>query len=112
MPITLSGQQDRPELRKALEEIVDSGLTGITLRVHDERGEWVGSAGVSKLGEAAKPPTNGRVRIGSNTKTFTAALVLQLVAEGKIRLDAPAAEVDHPARHAAPARRRQPDAAA
>jgi D-alanyl-D-alanine carboxypeptidase len=84
--------QDRPELQKAIQEIVDSGFTGVQLRVHDERGEWVGSAGVRKLGESAKPPTNGRVRIGSNTKTFTAALVLQLVAEGKIGLDSPADE--------------------
>ncbi|MGW1844672.1 serine hydrolase domain-containing protein [Streptomyces sp. NPDC001966] len=84
--------QDRPELRAVLEEIVDSGITGITLRVHDERGEWAGSAGVSRLGEAAKPPVDGHVRIGSNTKTFTATLVLQLVAEGRIGLDTPVAD--------------------
>ncbi|MFC9758389.1 serine hydrolase domain-containing protein [Streptomyces sp. NPDC056921] len=84
--------QDRPELREVLEGIVDSGITGITLRVHDERGEWVGSAGVSKLGEAAKPPVDGHVRIGSNTKTFTATLVLQLVAEGRFGLDTPVAD--------------------
>ncbi|MFF2900066.1 serine hydrolase domain-containing protein [Streptomyces sp. NPDC057966] len=83
--------QDRPELREVLEEIVDSGITGITLRVHDERGEWVGSAGVSRLGEDAKPPVDGHVRIGSNTKTFIAALVLRLVAEGRVALDAPVA---------------------
>ncbi|HUR05751.1 MAG TPA: serine hydrolase domain-containing protein, partial [Nonomuraea sp.] len=82
--------QDRPELQKAIQEIVDSGFTGVQLRVHDERGEWVGSAGVRKLGDTAKPPTNGHVRIGSNTKTFIATLVLQLVAEGKIGLDDPA----------------------
>jgi D-alanyl-D-alanine carboxypeptidase len=91
MSITLA-EQDRPELQKVLEEIVDSGIAGITLRVHDERGEWVGSAGVAELGGTAKPPTNGHVRIGSNTKTFTASLVLQLVAEGRIALDAPAAD--------------------
>ena len=84
--------QDRPELQKAIEEIVDSGFVGVSLRVHDERGEWVGSAGVRELGGTAKPPTNGHVRIGSNTKTFTATLVLQLVAEGKIGLDTPAAD--------------------
>ncbi|MFE4369759.1 serine hydrolase domain-containing protein [Streptomyces sp. NPDC056835] len=84
--------QDRPELRKAIQEIVDSGLAGVSLRVNDERGEWVGSAGVAELGEAAEPPVNGYVRIGSNTKTFTATLVLQLVAEGKIELDTPAAD--------------------
>ncbi|MFD8234815.1 serine hydrolase domain-containing protein [Streptomyces sp. NPDC059696] len=80
------------KLQQILEEIVDSGITGMTLLVHDERGEWAGSAGVSKLGESAEPPVDGHVRIGSNTKTFTATLVLQLVAEGRIELDAPAAE--------------------
>ena len=79
--------QDRPELQKAIEEIVDSGFTGVTLRVHDERGEWVGSAGRADLGGTAKPPINGHVRIASNTKTFTATLVLQLVAEGRVGLD-------------------------
>ncbi|MBF6341678.1 beta-lactamase family protein [Nocardia abscessus] len=84
--------QDRPELQKAIDEIADSGFVGVSLRVRDERGEWVGSAGVAELGGTAKPPIDGHVRIASNTKTFTAALVLQLVAEGKIGLDTPAAE--------------------
>jgi D-alanyl-D-alanine carboxypeptidase len=91
MSLTLT-DQDRPELRKAIEEMIEAGLTGVTMRVHDERGEWVGSAGVRKLGETAKPPTNGYVRIGSNTKTFTATVVLQLVAEGTIALDTPVAD--------------------
>ncbi|MGW1376100.1 serine hydrolase domain-containing protein [Streptomyces sp. NPDC002446] len=89
MSLILTGQ-DRPELQKAIEEIVESGFAGVQLRVHDERGEWVGSAGVRKLGESAKPPTNGHFRIGSTTKTFVATVVLQLVAEGKIGLDSPA----------------------
>ncbi|MEO3853795.1 serine hydrolase domain-containing protein [Acrocarpospora sp. B8E8] len=84
--------QDRPELQKAIEEIIDSGFVGMSLRVNDERGEWVGSAGVAELGGTAKPPVNGHARIGSNTKTFTATLVLQLVAEGTIELDTPAAD--------------------
>jgi D-alanyl-D-alanine carboxypeptidase len=84
--------QDRPELQKAIQEIVDSGFLGVQLRVHDEQGEWVGSAGVSKLGDTATPSTNGHFRIGSNTKTFTATVVLQLVAEGRIVLDDPVVE--------------------
>ncbi|SHG80379.1 serine hydrolase domain-containing protein [Streptoalloteichus hindustanus] len=84
--------QDRPELREAMQAFIDAGFAGMQLRVRDERGEWVGSAGVRKLGETAKPPTNGRFRIGSNTKTFVATLVLQLVGEGKVGLDAPAAD--------------------
>ncbi|MEW1841483.1 serine hydrolase domain-containing protein [Nonomuraea angiospora] len=84
--------QDRPELQKAIEEIVESGFVGVALRVRDERGEWAGSAGARELGGSAKPPIDGHVRIGSNTKTFTATLVLQLVAEGKLGLDTPAAD--------------------
>ncbi|MFE0173191.1 serine hydrolase domain-containing protein [Streptomyces sp. NPDC059002] len=83
---------ERPELQQALQEIVDSGFAGLQVRVHDERGQWTGSAGVRKLGETAKPPTDGHFRIGSITKTFTAALVLRLVAEGKFGLDDAAAE--------------------
>ncbi|MFS0838641.1 serine hydrolase domain-containing protein [Paenibacillus sp. 1P03SA] len=79
-------------LQKVIQEIVDSGFLGVQLRVHDERGAWVGSAGVSTLGEEAKPSTNGHFRIGSNTKTFTATVVLQLVAEGRIGLDDPVAD--------------------
>lgn len=98
MHITLSGQDestaghDRPELRKALEEIVDSGFVGVSVRVNDEHGEWVGSAGSAELGGAVAPPTNGHVRIGSNTKTFIATLVLRLVAESVVGLDTPAAD--------------------
>ncbi|MEU6780911.1 serine hydrolase domain-containing protein [Nonomuraea angiospora] len=84
--------QDRPELQQAVQAFVDAGFAGVTLRVHDEQGEWIGSAGVRKLGEAAKPPANGRFWAGSNIKTFTATLVLQLVAEGKIGLDTPVAD--------------------
>ncbi|GAA2070587.1 serine hydrolase domain-containing protein [Streptomyces albiaxialis] len=47
------------------------------------------TAGVGDLATGAKVPRDGQVRIGSNTKTFTAVVVLQLVAEGKISLDAP-----------------------
>jgi D-alanyl-D-alanine carboxypeptidase len=84
--------QDRPELQKALQDIVDSGFAGAQLRVNDQRGEWAGSAGVSKLGESARPATDGLFRIGSSTKTFTATLVLQLVADGLIGLDSPVAD--------------------
>ncbi|WP_020661162.1 serine hydrolase domain-containing protein [Amycolatopsis benzoatilytica] len=43
-----------------------------------------------KLGEPGSPSAKGRFRIGSITKTFVAATVLQLVGEGKLGLDDPA----------------------
>ncbi|MFI9025314.1 serine hydrolase domain-containing protein [Streptomyces sp. NPDC053560] len=84
--------QNRPELQQAIEEFVDAGFAGMQMRVHDEQGEWVGSAGVRKLGEDARPQTNGLFWVGSSTKTFTATLVLRLVADGAIGLDAPVAD--------------------
>lgn len=91
VPLGVAGR-DRPELQEAIQEVVDAGFAGVQLRVNDERGEWVGSAGVRKLGASAKPPTDGRFWVGSVTKNFTATVVLQLVAEGKVGLDAPVAD--------------------
>ncbi|MFI9552863.1 serine hydrolase domain-containing protein [Nonomuraea endophytica] len=87
-PKTTAGQ-DRPELQKVIQAFVDTGFLGIQMRVNDERGEWVGSAGQRKLGVSAKPPTNGLFRAGSVTKNLIATVVLQQVAEGKIGLDRP-----------------------
>ncbi|MFJ8543329.1 serine hydrolase domain-containing protein [Streptomyces sp. NPDC093586] len=58
---------------------------------------WVGKdgretslvAGSSRLDRQVPVPHDGQVRAASNTKTFTAVVVLQLVAEGKVELDAP-----------------------
>jgi D-alanyl-D-alanine carboxypeptidase len=50
------------------------------------------TAGVADTRTGARMPVNGRVRIASNTKTFTATVVLQLVGEGRIDLDAPVAK--------------------
>ena len=47
------------------------------------------TAGVGDLETREPVPLDGEVRIGSNTKTFTATVVLQLVGEGKLELDAP-----------------------
>ncbi len=46
------------------------------------------TAGVGDLATGSKVPRDGQVRIGSNTKAFTAVVALQLVGEGRIRLDA------------------------
>ena len=47
------------------------------------------TAGVADLKTKTKMPVDGRIRIGSNTKMFTATVVLQLVGEGKVKLDEP-----------------------
>lgn len=47
------------------------------------------AAGVGNLRTGKKMPADARVRIASNTKMFTATVVLQLVGEGKVKLDEP-----------------------
>ncbi|NCT92316.1 beta-lactamase family protein [Cellulomonas sp. APG4] len=47
------------------------------------------TAGVGDLASGADVPVDGQVRIASNTKTFTATVVLQLVGEGEVALDEP-----------------------
>ncbi|MDI3406475.1 hypothetical protein [Streptomyces cavernicola] len=52
-------EERRPELRAAAQVFVDAGFGGMQLRVHDEQGQWAGSAGVRASGEAAEPPVDG-----------------------------------------------------
>jgi D-alanyl-D-alanine carboxypeptidase len=47
------------------------------------------SAGTAKIHEQRAITAADHFRIGSQTKTFTAVVVLQLVDEGRVRLDAP-----------------------
>nr|SBO91447.1 D-alanyl-D-alanine carboxypeptidase [Nonomuraea gerenzanensis] len=89
-PAAVAGQE-RPGVQRAIQAFVDAGFAGVQARVRDERGEWVGTAGVRKLGASAKPPANGSFWAGSVTKSFVATVVLQLVAEGEIGLDEPVA---------------------
>ncbi|MEV0901003.1 serine hydrolase domain-containing protein [Actinoplanes sp. NPDC049802] len=85
------------ELQNAVEEFVAAGFAGLQMRVSDEHGDWAGSAGISRLGEASRPPTDGRFWAGSVAKTFTATVVLQLAAEQALDLDAPVTEhLAHP----------------
>ncbi|MFI5803649.1 serine hydrolase domain-containing protein [Streptomyces sp. NPDC051561] len=84
----------RTELQEAIQAAVDGGFAGVQLRVHDaQRGEWVGSAGVHKLGESEPPNVNGHFWVGSSTKTFVATLVLKMVDDGALDLDSPVGEL-------------------
>lgn len=82
----------RPDtLQRSLDRLVRSdglpaALAGVTGRDGRTR-TYV--AGAGDLTTGAEVPRDGQVRIGSNTKTFTAVVVLQLVGEGRVGLDAP-----------------------
>jgi D-alanyl-D-alanine carboxypeptidase len=78
-------------VQRALDDLVaKDGFPGALASVRDRHGKVRAyTAGVGDLRTGAPVPRNGRVRIASNTKMFTATVVLQLVGEGKVDLDAP-----------------------
>ncbi|MCX4540997.1 serine hydrolase domain-containing protein [Streptomyces sp. NBC_01565] len=82
---------DAVALRKALAGVgARSGeATAALVRVGGTSGGWRGSAGVADLRTGRGPIEDARFRAGSVTKTFTAAVVLQLAAEGRVDLDRP-----------------------
>lgn len=83
---------ERPDLQARTQAFADAGFAGVQLRVHDAQGRWTGSAGARTLGAPQAPSTEGRFWVGSVSKTFTATVVLQLVADGRIGLDDPVAD--------------------
>ncbi|WP_245899348.1 serine hydrolase domain-containing protein [Nonomuraea indica] len=76
----------RPELEKIVE---GKGATAALARVSDGDRTWSGAVGVRDIRTGGRPSPAGYFRIGSVTKTFVATVVLQLVDEGKVRLDDP-----------------------
>ena len=87
--VATSTRHDR--VQHALADLADDGrFPGTLAAVRDENGRTRNYvAGVADLTTHAPVPVDGLVRIGSNTKPFASVVVLQLVDEGKIVLDAP-----------------------
>ncbi|MFJ6258193.1 serine hydrolase domain-containing protein [Rhodococcus erythropolis] len=77
------------EIQSDLDGLTRSGVVGSIATLDDGTTTAVMTSGVPNRTNGDSIGKNDRVRIGSVTKTFTASLVLQLVAEGKVDLDAP-----------------------
>ncbi|MFF8770706.1 serine hydrolase domain-containing protein [Kitasatospora sp. NPDC015120] len=84
-------QRPRVDGQQELRDLVDlGGMTAALAEIRIAgRAPWRGAAGTADLatGQPARP--DGRFRIGSVTKTFVSTVVLQLVGEGRLRLDDP-----------------------
>ena len=77
-------------LKSRAQGLVDAGYPAVLAAVTDSKGESAGVAvGKGNLETGQAPPIDGEVRIGSASKTFVAVVVMQLVQEGKVRLDEP-----------------------
>jgi D-alanyl-D-alanine carboxypeptidase len=77
---------DPAALRAAIAGLPDHEASGALLQVRGSAG-WQGTSGVGNVHTGQPVPQDGRFRIGSMTKTFTATAALQLVARGRLDLD-------------------------
>jgi len=73
------------QLRRDVNAIHAAGVTGVLAEV--DGGRLTVRAGTARLGSGRPVPGNSYIRIGSNTKTIVATVLLQLVAEGRVSLD-------------------------
>ncbi|MEV0620532.1 serine hydrolase domain-containing protein [Nonomuraea sp. NPDC050404] len=74
-------------LRKTIADLPAADATAAVVRVGGSDGSWKGVSGVTDLTGKREATEHVRFRAGSVTKMFTTAVVLQLVAEGRLSLD-------------------------
>ncbi|MEU0174858.1 serine hydrolase domain-containing protein [Streptomyces massasporeus] len=84
---------DGTALRAAIHDLEHPPSTAAQLRVGGAAGHWRDTSGVADVRTQRPVTVHDKVRIGSITKVFVATVVLQLVADGRVALDAPVRRV-------------------
>lgn len=74
-------------VRKAMTDNVIPGA--VVLISSPDQGDWTGTFGTGTWGQDSPMSVDDHFRIGSNTKTLTSTVILQLAQEGKLALDDP-----------------------
>ena len=64
-------------------------IPGVVILLRTPQGEFVVNYGTTQLGTTNPPSADTHFRIASNTKTMTAAIIIQLAQEGKLSLGDP-----------------------
>jgi D-alanyl-D-alanine carboxypeptidase len=80
---------DPAELKTAIDKVHRAGMPGVFAEVRDGDQVWRGAAGAADIITGRPVTPEMRHRVGSITKTFTAAAILQQVESGQIGLDTP-----------------------
>jgi D-alanyl-D-alanine carboxypeptidase len=91
-PAAASGLRmiDRAALQALLDTTVaDELVPGAVVLLRRPQGEVTAAAGTVERGVERPPDIDTHFRIASNTKTMTAAVIMQLAHEGKLQLDDP-----------------------
>ncbi|MFG6194324.1 serine hydrolase domain-containing protein [Nonomuraea sp. JJY05] len=73
-------------LQRDVDAIIATGASGILVQVQSGEAGQSFRAGIAEHDSHRPVPWNAYYRIGSDTKTFTAVIALQLVGEGKLAL--------------------------
>ena len=83
-----SKEPSREDVQAALEKAVDAGAPGIAVEIRRAKGgrEFL-TAGAASLTPRRRIRPDDRFRIASVTKSFTAAIVMELVEKGRLSLD-------------------------
>ena len=76
-----------PQLQEDLDALVAAGVPGAILVIRDKNRTVSIASGLGNVDEQTPMRPGDRFRIASHTKTYVATVVLQLVSEGKLRLD-------------------------
>ena len=80
-------------IQGALDALVsDLMVPGALVLLRTPQGSFTFASGTTELGVTSPPGAATHFRIASNTKTMTAAVIMLLVQEGKLRLDDPVAK--------------------
>lgn len=75
------------EIRDAMRALVEAGVPGVAVRIQGGGETKVLTEGVANVRTGRPLDPSDRLRIASETKTFTAALVLELVEERRLSLE-------------------------
>ncbi|MFD8592078.1 serine hydrolase domain-containing protein [Streptomyces sp. NPDC059637] len=78
---------DRTALCRVLADVPNEEVSGALVRISGSAGEFRATSGVADLRTGRPVPHRARFRIGSISKTFTAAVVLRLADRGEVDLD-------------------------
>ncbi|QRX93804.1 serine hydrolase domain-containing protein [Streptomyces noursei] len=89
-PNTAAPSAEYPQLRALLQRLTTTdGGPGALVALRNRSGRAVLTSGVADVRRHTPVRADSRFRIGSMTKPFVATVVLQLVGEGRVVLDAP-----------------------
>ncbi len=84
----------KPINQAALQTVVDTTaqellIPGAVVLLRTPQGEFTVTYGTTLLGATSSPRADTHFRIASNTKTMTAAVIMQLAQDSKLSLDDP-----------------------